>query len=618
MRVVHYRAMTASPHRLVALFILLSAIPVIALGWLGWRLLEMDGAIEAQRQREKLEAGAAQASRDVERSLAAWETALTRPGAPPGTAILELGPDGVVGRRGIRLPHYPKVRRAQEAAAEVFSEAEAAELQPKTSQLAADRYRAIGRSPQRELRAGALVRLARVLRNQGDIPAALAAYDALAAFGETPVFGVPAELTARRERVGLLTAAANQQAAAHEARLLRAALVEGRYLIDEWTYEYLSESAEAAPVASGLGDAVKAFAPVWEQAAAGRRAWTGRGGTFVTVWRTLPKGSVAIVGAIDMLIPRGDGRTAGVVFSIEDAGGRRIHGDTPVGPSLARRAADTGLPWTVRVAFSDPSAVSQVAATRQRLLGAGFAIALLVVSAAGYVGYRAVSRELSVARLQSEFVATVSHEFRTPLTAMRHLTDLLEEGGVAADKQPVYYSAIAKETRRLHGMVESLLDFGRIESGRRTYQMETTSARDLARDVVGEINSSRVVLETSPAAADVRADRDALALALRNLVDNAVKYSPEESTVRVSVQARGAFTRISVEDQGAGIPRDEQRKVFRKFVRGAAARTMNVKGTGLGLTMADQIVRAHGGRLELVSEPARGSRFTILLPVHHA
>ena len=207
---------------------------------------------------------------------------------------------------------------------------------------------------------------------------------------------------------------------------------------------------------------------------------------------------------------------------------------------------------------------------------------------------------------------------RLPLTAMRHLSDLLEEGGVAPDRQAQYYRAIGKESRRLHSMVESLLDFGRIESGRRTYAMEDTTASDLARQVVEELGSPRVVLDTSATPSPIRGDREALSLALRNLIDNAMKYSPDASPVHVSVGAHGGFAGISVQDEGAGIPREEQRTVFRKFVRGQSARAMNVKGTGLGLTLADQIVRAHGGKLELVSEPARGARFTIRLPVHQA
>jgi two-component system phosphate regulon sensor histidine kinase PhoR len=609
---------TASPRRLAALFVLLSAIPVLALGWLGWRLLEMDRAVEVQRQRERLEAGADQFSRDLERTLAAWDAALTQPVAPPGTVILQLGRDGVVSRRGVPLPYYPQVRPTTEPPAELFAEAEAAEFRSEKSHAAPGMYKALAMSQRREVRAAALARLARALRTHGNVVGALEAYEALAAFGDTPVWGMPSELLARRERVVLLAAAGDQKGAQRETRLLGAALIEGRYLIDGVTYEYLRESAGVESVNTALAEAVQAASALWKQAGAGRRGWSGGDGSFVTVWRTLPRGTAAIVGSIDALVPRADEMIAGLHFSIEDTEGRRILGAAPAGVSYARRATDTGLPWTVRAAFVDPSAASRVAAMRRRLLVVGFAIVLLVIAAAGYVGYRAVSRELSVARLQSEFVATVSHEFRTPLTAMRHLTDLLEEGGVAPEKQPTYYAAIAKEVRRLHGMVESLLDFGRIESGRRTYQMEVTSAVDLARAIVEEVGSPRVVVDAPAASSRIRGDREALALALRNLVDNAIKYSPEASTVRVSVGTRGGFAAISVEDQGPGIARDEQRKVFRKFVRGAAARALNVKGTGIGLAMAEQIVRAHGGSLKLVSEPPRGSRFTILLPVHHA
>jgi two-component system sensor histidine kinase SenX3 len=155
--------------------------------------------------------------------------------------------------------------------------------------------------------------------------------------------------------------------------------------------------------------------------------------------------------------------------------------------------------------------------------------------------------------------------------------------------------------------------------------MEETSAAELATRAVAEFRehtpaaSKRIEMQP-PALGNgdngfsIQADREAIALALRNLLDNAVKYSPESSTVRVSVESSGAYTSISVADQGAGIPSAEQRDIFRKFVRGSAAKALNVKGTGIGLAIADHIVKAHGGRLELESEPGHGSRFTIVLP----
>jgi signal transduction histidine kinase len=112
----------------------------------------------------------------------------------------------------------------------------------------------------------------------------------------------------------------------------------------------------------------------------------------------------------------------------------------------------------------------------------------------------------------------------------------------------------------------------------------------------------------------IKVDHEAIALAVRNLVDNAMKYSPASSPVSVALAQIGSHTTISVEDRGPGIPKEEQRDVFRKFVRGASSKNRSVKGSGLGLAIVDQIVKAHGGRVELTSDASHGSRFTILLP----
>ena len=315
-------------------------------------------------------------------------------------------------------------------------------------------------------------------------------------------------------------------------------------------------------------------------------------------------------------------RNLGVDAVLEDATGGRLWESQPViGQGAIRSLRETGLPCTIRVAASDPGTATRVFAARRRLLGGGFVLMVLVIAAASYFVFRAVNRELTVASLQSEFVAAVSHEFRSPLTAMRHLTEMLEEGTVEQERLPKYYLALGKETRRLQGMVENLLDFGRIEAGKQVYHLEETSATDLVRRVVDDFregasgDADRVQVESTTDRFPLRADPHAMALALRNLLDNAVKYSPARSPITIRVEPINGLTGISVEDRGLGIPSEEQQEVFRKFVRGTSAKTLNVKGTGIGLAMADHIVRAHGGLLELDSRPGCGSKFTILLPV---
>jgi two-component system phosphate regulon sensor histidine kinase PhoR len=244
---------------------------------------------------------------------------------------------------------------------------------------------------------------------------------------------------------------------------------------------------------------------------------------------------------------------------------------------------------------------------------------VLVVSGAGYAVFRSVARERHVARLQSDFVAAVSHEFRTPLAAVRHLADLLETGAPESAQRTEYSAAIGREARRLQALVENLLDFGRIEEGRR-YDLSSTDVVALTRQVAEECSdraagSGYAIRVSGPdEAVTVRVDREAVALALRNLIDNAIKYSPGAGLVDVRVAGGPETVAIAVEDYGVGLPAEERASVFGTFVRGSAARSLMVKGTGIGLAMADRIVRAHGGSILVESSPGHGSTFTITLP----
>lgn len=545
----------APPARLLAMFVLLTGLPLVALAWLGARVLDQDRALASQRRLERLQ----NAANDLADAL----TAATKDTAielPEGVTWLRFDRRGMVERRGVPPLHYPAIITPPDAAP-VFARIEETELANPASAIA--QYTRLAASTDPAVRAGAYVRLARVQIRSNSTSEALDTYEALLALGATPVAGAPAELVARRQRAALFERAGDLHAAAAERSASAAALSDGRFVLDRTTFDFYAEDLPAViDRHAALTAAVAEWWPRWHAEPSGRMARTTADGAFATAWRSTADGTIVAVGY------------------------------------------DT----TASVATTEENA-------RRHLLLAGFALVALILLGAGYVVFRALQRDLNVARLQSEFVAQVSHEFRTPLTAMRHLTELLEDGAAPPARLAEFHRALGKETRRLHTMVESLLDFKRIESGRQVYDMEDASLAEVAERVVSAFDSPRLQLivgETSPRS---RIDRDAVALAVQNLVDNAMKYSPSSAPVRISVDSAGDKARISVEDRGAGLSPEEQRAVRRKFVRGSAARALNVKGTGIGLAIVDQVARAHGGRLDVDSEPGRGSRFTLSVPL---
>lgn len=627
----------AAPLKLLALFVLLSAIPLAALGWLAWRVLQQDRALESQRVRERLDNAASLVAREIDRGLTAWEAVLPAAAGgqavalPPGAVFLLIATDGVVQQQGAPLPYYPRVPSATRARSSLFAVAERQEFREQNLSAAIAAYRALAVSNDAGIRAEALMRLARCYRKQQRMSDALAAYADLAALGDVSVADSPAELVARRERIALFNATGDRNGAAQERTLLTSALLDGRFRIDRPTFEYFQELASVPAAtalitsATALAKAVEAMWPTWREQTSGRTAWTSDIGTFVSVWRQTPSGTASMTAGVEPLTTSvGDTiRNLQVAAALDDRAGKTVWGGLSAGPRVTKTSRETGLPWSLHVAVDDAGSASSVENSRRNLFVAGFVLMALVVSAASYFVFRAVNRELGVARLQSDFVAAVSHEFRTPLTAMCHLTEILEQGNARPERLSEYYRALGKESRRLHTMVENLLDFGRMDSGRRTYEFSETDAAALVDHVAHEFADRSAAaarrIEKSPLSSEghamiIHADREALALALRNLLDNALKYSPDSSPVRVGVKALNGTVAVSIEDQGPGVGAPERRAIFRKFTRGAAARTLNVKGTGIGLTMANQIVQAHGGRLELDSEPGRGSTFTMVLP----
>ena len=234
-----------------------------------------------------------------------------------------------------------------------------------------------------------------------------------------------------------------------------------------------------------------------------------------------------------------------------------------------------------------------------------------------------MTRELAVARLQSDFVAAVSHEFRTPLASIRHLSEMLSKGRVTheAERQQSY-DFLSRESERLERLVEELLDFGRVEGGVYKYRFEPIDAVALVRELTAAFQEQvaakghRLSLSTEVESALVMADREALSRALWNLVDNAVKYSPEADLVCIDLARRRGICRDPSARPGPGHRRERASTTsFGKFVRGTNVQARQIKGTGIGLAMVRHIVEAHRGEVRVESEPNQGSTFALRLPI---
>jgi signal transduction histidine kinase len=235
---------------------------------------------------------------------------------------------------------------------------------------------------------------------------------------------------------------------------------------------------------------------------------------------------------------------------------------------------------------------------------------------------RAADRTMALSQLKSDFVSNVSHELRTPLASIRVFAELLRLGRVtAADKVQEYGEAIESESLRLTRLVDNILDFSRIESGRKTYRFEPIDVRRVVDatlrsfDVRLRHDGFEIDVDAPPTLPPVAADADALSQALANLLDNAIKFSGDSRRLGVRVGAANGEVVIAVADQGIGIPRPEHDKIFERFHRVGGGLVHDVKGSGLGLAIVRHIVEAHQGRITVQSEPGRGSTFEIRLPV---
>ncbi len=652
------------PRYWLTLFLAVALVLALALGWLSWRLVRQDQALESQRIQEHLNYAADLIATALARKLSDTEARLAELLVLPDAGlnakasdlaksldddslVIVLRLQSVQAYPETRLLFYPLLPRSREAPPAIFATGEAAEFKENNYAKAIVKFQGLARSPDPAIRAAALLRLGRNYRKARQPDRALAAYNELRQLGSIPIGELPAELLARYSRCVLLEELARRRELDREAADLYADLQNGRWTLTRASYEFYAQQTRrwSRPDASlelrAQGSQALAEGVEWlwaersrirlgDAPSAGRRSVWVQNRPVLLAWRSTSDRLVAqIVGPqyfkkqwLTVLQPIAD--LERVRFALTDDNGHPALGPSAETNSYeAVRAPEaTHLPWTLRVGSADPRAeIAEYARRRRLLLGSLTLIASLVLVGTYFIT-RAVSKELAVAQLQSDFVSAVSHEFRTPLASLRQLSELLADGRVPSEERRLaYYAGLRRETERLQRLVEGLLEFGRIEAGAREYEFEPMDPAILVRRVAEDFaqhlseNGYQIDIQVEPSLAPIRVDTEAISRALWNLLDNAVKYSPGCKIIRIGAIRLNDQVAISVRDQGLGIPLNERKRIFNKFVRGANAKTAGAPGTGLGLAMVEHIVRAHGGEITVESQVGAGSAFTILLPV---
>jgi signal transduction histidine kinase len=613
--------------RLLVVYALTIFGPGLLLAIFGARALWQEKQSAGRQLQSQLDHGADVTVRALADQLSKFQSMVDQ-GLPPERAFRELPPDGswaFVEGESPNIVVYPLNILPYELGATPaavlddpeLKRAEELEMQVSDPALAAQRYRDLlsratsDRVPQ--IKHG----LARSLRRAHQEAEATQLWREIAASGGR-IGALPADLVA-----GFELAAVNDDA----ARAFYRHLDDGVWRIEKPRYlYYLLAIRERLGAREDIPGRVQ-LAQAVEGAPAASSRLLGSGGSAYLILRRQEGPFAALVVSAEFLRTRVWPRAfatleAEIGVSRIAANGQTLYASSHAPTTMnARRTLDeSGLSWTVEVEPADAAGFFAARNRTTNLYAAMLAVVVMLLGSGGYFIARTVQRELEVARLKSDFVATVSHEFRSPLTGIRQLAEMLVRDRVASDdKRHQYYELIVREADRLTRLVENALDFSRMEEGRKEYRFERLDTAAwlgcIAEEFQLEAKRTGHILDTDipeqlPA---VEGDREALSTALRNLLDNACKYSPASTTVGLDVAAVNGGVCIRVKDQGVGIPAGEQQQIFEKFYRGRGELAKQVKGAGLGLSLVQHIVSAHQGQVTVESTDGQGSTFSVHL-----
>jgi signal transduction histidine kinase len=608
--------------------------------WLTARLLDQDRNLEQQNARERLGQVADLTVAQLSGSLGDWELALHELNSfPPSASLAARFPKQATSililqekievfppRALLFVPTTPSLKTN---IAREFDPAEELEIRERQYDRAIAALQPL--TLKSSARPEAILRIARIENKQGHSESALATYKTLEGEASLNAEGTSYGLLAVSARCRILAQLGRRRELVEEAERMHAGLLEGRWMLSREAFDYHWSELERLGLQPGSPSQTSVeFATLvndlygrWQTARSQGPNSSGRDlqhDGAILVWNATPDRMSAVLTSPDWLnsglrLPSDSGEVRCKLLALGAA--------VRTGLVVTRSLGDARLPG--RLEFTSQQSISRTALRRRMLLIAGATLMLIVILGSGYVVQRAINRELRVAQLQSDFVSAVSHEFRSPLTTLRTITELLAQNRLSESRRQQSYGYLERETTRLHRLVEDLLDFGRMESGRKQYRVASHDAFQLVRGTLTDFEEQAAangfqVESAFPSAngysaAKVQVDEEALRRAVRNLLDNAMKYSPECRTIWVNGSVEGNKVCITVRDQGMGIGADERQAVFHKFVRGDAAKEAGIKGTGIGLAMVRQIVEAMHGEVRLKSEIGVGSTFTLVLPL---
>lgn len=293
--------------------------------------------------------------------------------------------------------------------------------------------------------------------------------------------------------------------------------------------------------------------------------------------------------------------------------------DTGTPPDIRRNIIDAGANWAVEATHESGSLETYVGWHRWRNLSLGIGAVIVLGLSFGFL-VTANRRAQALADRQLEFVAGVSHELRTPIAGISSLSQNLADGVVRdLDHAARYGKSINAESHRLNAMVEKVLRYSAVRSGQYRYEREPLDVGSVVESELEALRQSsgeeaRIDVTIEDGLPPVSGDAQALRSVVGNLISNALKFDPRQGKIAVGVRSVGREIEISVQDSGAGISAADRSHIFEPFYRGQAAHAGQAEGSGLGLSLVREFVKAHRGRVDVAAEAGDGTRFLVYLP----